>query len=198
MFIAIFSSRKAASWKFPVNGDPEGNPLPADSFFSQPHAQYSFDAAGNEQALVMEPVGAVPLMGHTPYATRIELPPPVPLHCRLEINNRCLISMQDFIYPAASGKRQPGRVTMAARIARGGQVSHVRVIKAESSPESYAGTLSRAATENLASWRLESAAHQQAFQITFSYVVDNALHHVDGTKVDWALPSEVTIKGPPD
>ena len=53
--------------------------------------------------------------------------------------------------------------------------------------------LVRAAVENLKSWWLEPARHQDTFRITYSYVIDRSLRP-DQFDVQFDLPRQITIR----
>ena len=160
---------------------------------SQMHAEYSFDAGKHEDYVEIMPTGALP--GNSfprpgPFSTRIDLPAETTPHCNLEIDNRCLIALQQFPYPAKLLNGKPsGSVTLAATITRAGKVDHIRVVKAESISASPA-------IQNLASWRLEPGPRDESIQITYSYAIDDSLRQMDGMQVQWALPIAVSIRIP--
>jgi hypothetical protein len=162
---------------------------------SQMHAEYSFDAGKHEDYVEIMPTGALPGSSFPrpgPFSTRIDLPAETTPHCKLEINNRCVIALLQFPYPAQLLKGKPsGSVTLAATITRAGKVDHIRVVKAESISAS-------AAVQNLTSWRLEPGPRDESIQITYSYAIDNSLRRMDGMQVQWALPNAVSIRIPPE
>jgi hypothetical protein len=150
----------------------------------QMHAECSFDAEKHEDFVEIMPTG--------PFSTRIDLPVETTPHCKLEIDNRCLIALQQFPYPAQLLNGKPsGSVTLAGTITRAGTVDHIRVVKAESISAS-------AAVQNLTSWRLEPGPRDESIHITYSYAIDNSLRRMDGMQVQWALPNAVSIRIPPE
>lgn len=159
---------------------------------SHMHARYNFDADKHEDYIEIMPTGVFPGLRAGPFNTRIDLPVETTPHCKLEINDRCLIALQQFPYPAALLKRKPsGTVTLAATITRSGKVDHIRLLKAES-------ISANEAVQNLSSWRLEPGPRDEPIQITYSYAIDNSLRYIDGMQVHWALPNEVSITIPPE
>jgi hypothetical protein len=191
IIVSIFSSHKAS---FGTVGFLSGqeDPLEAYAALTHLHARYNFFAETHEEYIEILPAGVISTHSKQPYETRIDLPVETTPHCKLEIDGRCLIALQQFPYPADLLKWQPsGSVTLAATITRAGKVDHIRVVKAESISAS-------AAVQNLTSWRLEPGPRDESIQITYSYAIDNSLRRMDGMQVQWALPNAVSIRIPPE
>lgn len=169
---------------------------------SQMHARYIFNADKQEDYLEILPTGALPGgpdLRAGPFSTRINLPAAATPHCKLEIDSRCLIALERFTYVAqALGGKTSAKVTLTATISRSGKVNHVRVVKTEPVADGQKDPLANAAILNLSSWRLEPWPREEPIQITYSYTIDNALRHVDGTQVQWALPNAISIRVPPE
>jgi len=164
---------------------------------AQMHARYTLETRRHEEYVEIMPVGVTSALGAGAYSTRIDLPAAASPRCGEEVDKRCLIAMQEFAYPEAAGRRLSGKVTLIGAITQSGEVSRVRVLRAEASSESEKDLLTNTASEQFSSWRLEPGPRQEAIQITFSYVIDSSLHYKGETKVDWALPNGVTIRGSP-
>lgn len=195
VMVNIFSSHKAAA----SNSIVQQETTKADGeAFAQLHAQYIFDAAKHEEYVQILPAGVTPGPApmEGPYSTRIDLLAATTPHCHLEINNRCLIALERITYPDEALKA--GAVTLSGIVTPSGTVNRVRVVKTESVPPGAETMLANAAAKNLSSWRVEPGPHQDEIRITYSYLIDNSLHRVDGTQVQWALPNEVMIRGNPD
>jgi TonB family protein len=198
--INFFSShRAAASSSFiQFEGTEEGGDM-----LVQMHAQYVFDSGKHEEYLFILPAGAIPWGAiasaeRAPYATRIDLPVSSAPHCRLEIDNRCLIALEIIFYPEEALKmRTSGAVTLAAMIARDGRIDHVRVVKVAPASVEEKTLLANAAAKNLSSWRVEPGTRPEQIQITYSYEIDTSLSNQGQTEVDWGLPDKVTVKGRP-
>jgi len=191
--VNIFTSHRAASRSIGVL-PPEYTATDLE-VLAQMHARYVFDSERGEDYLEIMPFGAHPYSQSL--NTRIELPVAISPICRLALDRRCLIAMKDLTYPHDALKaREFGAVTLAAVITRAGGIVDVRAVKVTSRTE---GTklLVDAAIENLSSWRVEPGSHRDYIEITYSYVLDNSLPEQDNTRVLWALPSEVTVKGRP-
>jgi TonB family protein len=158
---------------------------------AQMHARYIFDPDKYEDYVEIMPTGAGPsAVSSGPFSTRIDLPAETTPHCKLEINNRCLIALEFPGYPGEALKRRAsGTVTLAATITRSGKVDHVRVVKAETIPANEA-------VKNLSSWRLEPGPREEVIHITYSYAIDGSLRHEDGVQVHWDLPNAVSITSP--
>jgi len=192
--VNVFSSGKAASINLTVRDYNKGE-LEA---YAQMHGQYVLDTAKHEEYVSVKPEGIAPMFTDRPSDTKINLPVAAAPHCRLEIDNRCLIASQEVAYPYELKGEPSGHVTLTGTVTRSGKVSHVRVAKAESVPEEAKDVLTNAAVQNLSSWRLEPGSRQAAIKITYSYVIDKSLGYKGASKVDWALPNEVTIRWRPE
>ena len=189
ILVSIFSSHEAA---FSTVGFLSGQEDTMEEYaaLAQLHARYVFFAERHEEYLEMMPVGVTTTHSEQPYETRISLPVTTMPHCQLEINDRCLIALQEFPYPGKLLKGKPsGSVTLAATITRDGKVTHIRLVK----PESIAAN---EAIQNLSSWRLEPGPRDQPIKVTYSYAIDSSLRHTDGMQVQWALPNAVSIRIP--
>lgn len=196
ILVNIFSSRKAAWTGITVQEYDEK----LWRTFAQMHARYSLDADKHEEYIEILPLGVVPSWPQRarPYSTRIDFPVATAPRCRLEINSRCLVALADLDYPRKELKKKAsGTVTLAGTITCGGELTRVRVVKAEIHPTGENNPLVNAAVQNLSSWRVEAGPHREAIRVTYSYVIDNSLPDTDPTQVQWALPNEVTIKGSP-
>jgi TonB family protein len=197
--ISIYSSPYAASHSMGFLLDLEDTKQELDAF-AQLHARYVFDSARHEDYIEIIPM-------HEPYSrhenkmynTRFNLPlSPVP-HCRLEINNRCLVALEDAIYPREAPKRKKsGTVTVSGTIIRAGKIKDIRLVKAEVIWKAAESLLLTAAVQNLSTWRAEPAPRSDAIRITYTYVIDGSLPRVAGPQVQWALPDRVTITSPPE
>jgi TonB family protein len=165
------------------------------------HAVYKFDAAKPENHVRVLPAGAyihsIPMDGY--YSTTINLPATGTPHCRLEINNRCLVAMDYVAYPGEARRlNETGTIVVAATVGRSGKVGNVRVVETESVPGGAQSQLAIAAVYTLSNWTFEPGLKTDAIQIAFSYSIDNSLRHVDGTQVEWDLPRTVTIRAAPE
>lgn len=106
--------------------------------------------------------------------------------------------MEDPDYPFAAFKqRVSGAITLTGTITRGDKISEIRVTKKASTPEGEENEMTTAAVHNLTTWRLETGPRAEAVQITYSFVIDNALPSGVSTQVEWALPHEIVVKGNP-
>jgi hypothetical protein len=166
--------------------------------FSQVHARFVFDADKHEEYIEIMPLGVTPSLRTGPYSTRIDLPAAGAPHCRLEINSRCLLALENVIYPDEALRRKTsGSVTLTATITIAGRVKHVRVAKTDVHPDAADVLLANAAVRNFSSWRLERGPIQEATRITYSYAIDDALPNRGQTQIQWDLPREVRIRRSP-
>ncbi len=163
----------------------------------QLHARYVLDTGQHEEYIEIMPVGTRDTLAPGEYSYRIDLPAAAPPHCELRIGSRCVTALQEVSYPHEPGSKPTGRVTLTATITRDGGIGHVRAVKTESVPAGESGLLAHAAVQDLSSWRLEPGPREEAIRITYSYVLDRKLQYDDTSLVDFALPSEITIRGSP-
>jgi hypothetical protein len=200
--ILIFSSREAARRYSPGQADyakpikRHGNAYDPHWFFArQLHASYSYNAAKREEYIDLKPLGSD---GQGPYDTRIKLPVSAAPRCRYEMSGRCLLALEDIVYPTDALKdKVSGTITLAGTIAREGNMTGVRLAEPNALPTERAELLTKAALQNLTTWRFEEAPKSDAFRITFSYAIDPSVLHRGEVDVNVALPNQVTIRGNP-
>jgi hypothetical protein len=193
--VNIYSSRKAASVGLGTR-DPNSGTLEA---YAQMHGEYVLDTQRHEEYIEVKPEGIAPGYTDRPSDTRINLPVAAAPHCRLEIDNRCLIASKVVDYSYGGVKGEPsGHVTLTATITRGGKIRHVRAARAEGVPVEDKDLFVSSCVQNLSSWRLEPGSRRAEIKITYSYVIDKSLGYKGATKVDWDLPNEVTIRWRPE
>jgi Gram-negative bacterial TonB protein C-terminal len=185
--ILFFTSQEAAKSFVPPGG--EGSPSSTKAA-RQLHAIYTFNAGKHEQYLDILPFG---FETSKSYYTRIELPPVAIPHCHLELGNRCLIALAPIAYPRQALKvRAEGTITLTGTITAGGRIGEIRVEKNDVLPEANQQILADQATQNLATWQLEPAQHQDAMKIVYSFKIDPS-----GTGVQFELPTKILIRGDP-
>ena len=142
IIVNIFSSQKAASRSFVLQEYTRADL----EMFAQMHARYVFFADRHEDYLEILPAGATPSLEAGPYGTRIDLPVVSAPHCRLELDNRCLVALEEVVYPYEALKRKvSGVVTLTGLISRSGKVNRVRVVKTKLDAEGEKDLLANAA-----------------------------------------------------
>ncbi len=194
IIVNIFSSREAsrASQGFLTQAfGREGIQM-----LSQLHAQFVLNVREHEEYVELIPL---PLfhMGDFPkkelYDTRIDLPAPDVVQCHLEINGRCLIALDQPYYPDEALKAgASGTVELAGTISRDGMVRHVTVSEADIAPNAASELLSKAAAENLSTWRLEPSDRQQSMHVQYLYRLRNATVS-QPEQLQFNLPQTVVI-----
>jgi hypothetical protein len=161
----------------------------------QMHATYYFDADKHVDSITLMPLGTDT---GGPFDMQFDLTVATWSPCRFEINGRCLVALQDIRYPNdLLTAKTSGSVTMTARIARDGAVSHVQIAKIEGSDGAASARLAQEAKSNLKTWRVEAGSREDAIRITYNYVIDPSLPTSGelGADVTLSLPSGVTIRG---
>jgi hypothetical protein len=194
VLLLFFSSREAAdNWQV-IYGDYDGPPPPFDKWNKALRASYFLEVADHEEHLDIMPLGSD---GATDdYVTRIDLPIATTPHCRFEMNSRCLLVFERLGYPDVHTRKVSGAVTFVGRIGRNGRMTAIRVAEAHSTPSNAEGLIVREALANLTTWQLDPAPREDAFRITYSYVVDPSVDR-ELPKTQMTLPAGVTIRGNP-
>ena len=188
--VLVFDSPEAAEH---YQGDIEVGDTYQGAYYRNLHAVYVYDAVKREEYVRIKPFG---FLLSLPEDTRIDLPVTGIPRCRLEINQRCLISMARNTYSAEGYSAQASAaVTLTATVTREGTLTDVDVVNAGGNSGSRASFV-REAVDNLKTWRLEPALRQDRFRITYSYKIDQSIQRgmVD---VQYALPNQVTIRANP-
>jgi len=91
--------------------------------------------------------------------------------------------------------RVSGKVSVTGTAGRDGKVT-VKIEAADGRQPAESDPLARAAVENMKSWWLEPARHQDTFRITYSYIIDPSLRS-DQFDVQFDLPNQITIRAAP-
>jgi len=166
---------------------------------SQLHGVYSYDARKHEEYVDLGPFGHAG-ESHGSYDTRINLPATEIPPCRMEIDNRCVLALDQIHYPPdALTSRLSGALTLAGTIARSGKITNVSVVGPNGEPVAQEGVLANEAIQNLKSWTFEPGPRQDAIRITYSFVIDPSLpippSYRNNEDVRFALPDQVVIRG---
>ncbi len=120
--VLMFSSQTAATGFSPGKLGPEE----LWQFDRQLRAFYSVDVDAREEFLAITPMG---LEGGDDYDTRLHLPPSGTPHCRLEVNDRCLLAVEPLKYQVRELREAaPGSVTLAATIGRDGRLAGITLV----------------------------------------------------------------------
>jgi len=160
------------------------------------HALYSFDASKHEESLEVWPMGENTAPS---WSTTIALPIVGAPHCRLEIQNRCLMAaMEKVTYPQeAPETRASGVVMLVGTIGRDGGVSGLRVETADVKPPPGREQLVRAAIQDLKAWQFDAAAHDDPIRIVYSFAIDTARPRGAPPQVRWVSPNQVEVRANP-
>jgi hypothetical protein len=128
--------------------------------------------------------------------TVIRLPARDSPQCRLQIDSRCLVAMEELYYPgAALNSTSSGSVTVTAVANRAGKVTKVRVISSQPAmPSPAIQALVQETAANLKSWRLESADRETKMRLQFSYVIVDPASQSRLENLVWALPDGVEVR----
>ena len=198
--VLIFSSHRAAvCYHGPVDiGDRDGPVSPCDYApwsSDQLHGVYSNHLDDDAEFVAINPLGGL-VGGRSldPGETRIALPATTIPHCRFEMNERCVVSMD---YPSVGGtyaNPASGAVTLTAHFTRRGLIQDIKVAETrDMKPSSQEGIIN-AAIANLKTWRLEAAPHEDTVRITYTHLVDASLSQPGGVEVHFEIPHQITIR----
>lgn len=157
------------------------------------HAIYHYDRQRGEESIVITPLG---MERNGPFDMQIDLPAEGQVACKFNIQDRCLVALQDFEYPAAALKEGArGTVTLSARVSRDGAFSDVSVVRAEVSLTRWRQALTRSAVANLSTWRVEAGPKEHRIRITFVYESERSSVRRGEFEVTLSLPEAVVIRG---
>ena len=192
VMVLIFTSYEAAdNWVVGHEmADYAGPAPPFEKWDRQLRATYLFDRTAAEEYLNILPLGWFSYTDES--STRIDLPAAALPHCRLEIADRCVLSLDRLDYPDVAARRISGSVTVSGRVTRQGRLTGVRVVAAQSSPASGKDILVREVLANLGTWRVDPASSDGTFETTYAYAIDPAVPQ-GGWQVDLA-PSRVNVR----
>lgn len=157
----------------------------------QLHAMYSFNADRGDDFIAIKPLGNdEPL----PYDTSLPLPLTGTSHCRYEINNRCIVVVDDLRYPLdAYQDGVTGSVTLTGSVGADGKVTHIRVAEEPKVPAAYVRGFVEHATTHLRSWRVERFDRTDAVRVTYSFTIDPVLAR-GVAKMNLELPGRIELR----
>ena len=185
--VEIFSSVKDARSCFP-----DIPYMDAVSTCPQRHAEYHFNARTNQRSVYLLPMGSPSGEG-----TLVNLPTTTLRPCRLELDHRCILELNDLKYPDETlAALVSGAVTVTGTIGHQGRAMAIQVVKAEAHDvrgQKRADVLIRTVIENLGTWRLEELPRESAFLITFEFEVAE-LSQLD---LEFQLPNRIIVRGKP-
>jgi hypothetical protein len=194
--VFLFSSADAARQWLPFTPDKESAPSDVASdknhaFDSDLHAVYSFVASPREEYVILKPLGGVE---NHPTDTKISLPVSVEPTCTLRVNNRCLLALDQIVYPADAYKAKDiGVAKLAVTVLPNGRVASVQRVSFEGRSEA---SIVGAAVNNASSWRFERSTRIETFNVAYNYGIDRALQ--SGTvDVNINLPTEIIVRAGP-
>ncbi|MGP8176260.1 MAG: energy transducer TonB [Terracidiphilus sp.] len=193
--VFFFDSHEAAE-RF--QGDPVEGGFPPrwHEWAKELHATYSFDADKHEETIEIIPMGFI---ADPSLDTSLDLPLAAKPHCRLEIQNRCLMAaVEKITYPqSALEARASGVIVLAGTVDRDGRVTGLHLAEADVIPGEEKKRLVNAALHDLETWQFDAGAHADPIRITYSFAVDSSLPRGVVPQVQWASPNEVTVRANP-
>ncbi len=155
------------------------------------HAIYGYDRDGHKESLEILPLGE---RSSEFMNTTLDIPIGGNSHCHLEMNGRCLLSLEWTGYPAVASKaRASGRVVLTGIIGRDGRVRRIRAEGSDASADEGRKGLENEARQNLSTWRLDAKPHEDPIRITYSYVITGLPARLV-QPVEYELPNQVVIR----
>jgi hypothetical protein len=178
----IFSSRIAAR-SFRIYE-------PARYWARDLHAMYSYDPDEKREYIEIKPIG---LLGGSPTDTRFDLPASGPLHCRAELDGRCMLNMEYPLYPVnAYLQKWSGTIVLAGTVARDGTVKRVELVDSGDLGAEQKDVFVRDATEQIRSWRFQRSSRESTFRTTYTYRIDPSLRPLN-METRLSPPFEITV-----
>jgi hypothetical protein len=157
------------------------------------HAEYSFDPDQKpEERLLIKPEGflgefsAVDLSGVAPHRCKIEL----------ELQNRCImLAATSATYPQEALKmKASGTIMLTATIGRDGGIKDIRVADTHVAPDKARDFLVDAARQDLSTWRIDAADHDDPLRVTYSFVIDPSRPRGVEQIIRWTPPNQVEVR----
>jgi hypothetical protein len=171
--------------------------LTFSSWASHLHGVYLYDQEKQEEHIDIRPIGTDFEGAST--NTRINLPVVGTPHCRLEMNGRCMVALDEAIYPdEALMKSASGTVTLAGLMKRDGSIADIKVSYIDVLQLENKDALVNAAVQNFKTWRFEPDSRQESIKIKFTYIIDPSLPVLAGFRKFAKAeinPPEVTVRG---
>jgi len=191
LYVAFFSSYEAAKYF-----RPPGAPGYRSQFARQLHATYTFDSEKGAETLDVLPLG---LGGDETVDTTITFPQEAPPHCKLNVQDRCLMAViQEIAYPEQALKEKvSGKIAMTGRITMTGVVTDVQMSDTNVSASPGRSILAAMALQNLQRWQFDASKGDNTIRITYVYVIDSSLPSGIHYDVRWGLPDQIVIRGNP-
>jgi hypothetical protein len=154
------------------------------------HAIYDYDRDGHKEGLEILPEGE----GAESLNTTLDIPISSNSHCHLEMDGRCLLSLEWPGYPATARKaKASGTVVLTGIIGRDGRIRRIRAEGADASADEKRKAMENEARQNLSTWRLDARPHEDPLRITYSYVITGLPARLV-QQVEYELPNQVVIR----
>lgn len=193
--ILVFSSPDGAN-NFQASHADYEDPFAWARWAKQLRAIYVFDPDKHQEHLDITPFGYERISS---YDSRIDLPLVSRPHCRLEINDRCVMALDRINYPDDALKAKPSAtVTLTGTVASTGEITRVQLASvATTAAEDIKEAFIRGSINNLRTLQLEPASHEDWVRIAYTYVIDSSLLPRGQVRMDLALPNQITIRANP-
>ena len=194
--IFIFSSHWAARNYYPQHANHMSAPPEQYKAEAEWRGSFVYNTDKHEEYVDINPKGAT--SSYQAFNTIIDLPVVSKPQCRLQINGRCLLALDDIEYPFdAKMGRVTGTVTLTGTIDSQGIMTGVTMTESNITPIERKILLENAALENIKTWRFEKSGQQDPFRITFSYSINASKGNEGMTEVQPALPDHIYIRVSP-
>jgi hypothetical protein len=160
------------------------------------HAIYGYDRDGQKESLEILPFGERSSESRN---TTLDIPVGSNSHCHLEMDGRCLLSLEWPGYPATARKaKASGMVVLTGIVGRDGRIRRIRAEDSDASADEKRKAMENEARQNLSTWRLDARPHEDPLRITYSYVITGLPARLV-QPVEYELPNQVVIRiGQPD
>jgi hypothetical protein len=150
-----------------------------------------YDRDDREEYLKLMPLG---FMTNGEFDVRVDLRQGNTLSCRMRVNKRCLLKLDEIKYPKnflADGIA--GTVTLTGIVSADGRVRDIRFAGNHAGYKGKEKALAEDARFHLATWRFEQTGRDDKFTIAFNYIIDESVG-IALTDVKVESPERIVIR----
>jgi hypothetical protein len=157
------------------------------------HAIYDYDRDQHTESLEILPLGE---RSSESWNTTLDIPVGSNSHCHLEMDGRCLLSLEWPDYPAVDSKPgTSGRVVLTGIVCPDGRIRRIRVEESDASVAEERKAMENEARKNLSTWHLDARPHEDPIRITYSYQYMSHPTRIGWTRgMEYDLPNQVVIR----
>jgi hypothetical protein len=168
--VGIFDAADGAErYDFDWESKPKVEGMAADRRYERlRRATYVLNTAGHEEYVLLRLFA----LQKEKYESRIDLPVKGQPRCRVEIEERCVVAIDYPLHMELDNRPIEGMVTVSGKITKEGTLAGLRADAVNSGSSTDISRLTEAALANLATWRMDPAARETPFTVSYRFVVD--------------------------